>query len=73
MGEIEQSNRVVKEHVRSISSTLPYEVLPKQVVIHVVYYVVIFLNCSVAKNRVSDTLSLREVILRQKLDWNKTV
>ncbi len=43
VGEIERSNCVVKERVRSISSTLPYKVLPKQVVIHVVYYVVIFL------------------------------
>ena len=36
-----------------------------------VYYVVIFLNCSVAKNGVSDTLSLREIILSQNLDLIK--
>ena len=39
--------------------------------IHLVYYVVIFLNYSVTKNGVSDTLSLREIVLRQKLDVNK--
>ena len=71
VGEIERSNRVVKERVRSISSTLPYTILPKQIVIHLVYYVVIFLNCSVATNGVSATLSPREIILRRKLDWVK--
>ncbi len=35
VGEIERSNRIVKERVRSISSTLPSKILPKQVVIHV--------------------------------------
>ena len=57
--------------MRSVSSTLSYEIFPKQVVIHLVYYVVIFLNCSVAANGVSDTLSPREIVLRRKLDWNK--
>ena len=71
VGEIERSNRVVKERARSISSTLPYAVLPKQIVIHLIYYVVTFLNCSVAENGVSDTLSPREIVLRRKLDWIK--
>ncbi len=57
--------------MQSILSTLTYGVLPTQMVLHVVYYIVIFLNCSVAKNGVSNTLSPREIILRRKLDWNK--
>ena len=71
MGEIERSNRTVKERVRSIASTLPYAVLPKQVVIHMVDYVVTFLNCGISTNGVSDTLSPREIVLRRKLDWVK--
>ncbi len=69
--EIEQSNWVIKEQLHGILSTITYAVLPKQLVIHMIYYVVTFLNCSVAKNGVSDTLSPREIILRRKLDWNK--
>ena len=72
VGEIERSNRTVKEQVRSIASTLPYAVLPKQVVIHMVYYVVTFLNCGIWINGVSDTLSPREIVLRRKLDWLET-
>ncbi len=70
-GEIEQSNHVAKERSCGILSTLPYEILPKQLVIHLIYYVVTFLDCGVAKNGVSDTPSSREIVLRLKLDWVK--
>ena len=47
VGEIKRSNITVKEHCRAILTTLPYSTLPKQLVIHIVYYVVAFLNCHV--------------------------
>ena len=49
VGEIERSIRTIKERGRSISSTLPYTTLPKQLVIHLVYYVVMFLNAMPSK------------------------
>ena len=57
VGETERSNRTVQERSRAIGSTLPFSILPKQVVIHMVYYVVMFLNCHVTKlgNWVSPT------------------
>ena len=35
-GEIEQSIRTIKERARAISTVLPFSVLPKQIVIHLV-------------------------------------
>ncbi len=54
-----------------IVSVLPYLVLPKMVVIHLVYYVYIFLNCKINPLGISKTLSPREIILRRRLDWTR--
>ncbi len=40
-------------------------------VIHIVYYVMIVLNCDVTKQGVLDAFSPRELVLRQTLDWVK--
>ena len=37
VGEIEQSIRTIKKRARAISTVLPFSVLPKQIVIHLVY------------------------------------
>ena len=50
VGEIKRSNRSTQERMRVISSKRPYMVLPKQVVIHLVYYVTTMLNCCINKN-----------------------
>ncbi len=71
VGEIERSNRMVQEQSRAICSLLPYSILPKQVVIHMIYFVVMFLNCDVTKLGISDLFSPRELVLRRKLDWFK--
>jgi len=71
IGEIEQSICAIKERGRSISTVLPYTVLPKQVVIHLICYVVMFLNAMSTKTGISDTISPREIVTRHRLDWNK--
>ena len=71
VGEIERSIRTIKERGRSILSTLPYTTLPKQLVIHLVYYVVMFLNAMPSKIGISDTISPRGIVMRRRLDWNK--
>ncbi len=50
---------------------LMFSILPKQVVIHMVYYVVRVLNCHVTKLSISDIFAPRELVLRRKLDWFK--
>ena len=69
VGEIKQSIRIYKERARAIISLLPILVLPKQIMIHLVYYVIIFLNCEICKQGISATLSPREIVLRKRLSW----
>ena len=68
VGEVKQSIRTIKEPGRSISTVLPYTTLTTQVVIHLIYYVVMFLNAMPAKNDISDTILLREIVTRRRLD-----
>ena len=44
VGEIERGLRTIQERGRGIVSTLPFSHLPRQVVIHLVYFVVLWLN-----------------------------
>ena len=71
VGEIEQSIHTVKEGSRANSTILNYTVLQKQIAIHLLYQVVMFLNSMSAKTWISEKLSLREIILRRKLEWTK--
>ena len=71
VGEIERDIRTGKERCRAIVSVMPYLVLPKMMVIHLVYYVYIFLNCEVNPLGISESLSPREIILNHRLDWAK--
>ena len=48
VGEIERSICTIKERVREITTVMPYKVFPKQVVVHLVYYVTTLLNCSIS-------------------------
>ena len=71
VGEIERSNRTTRERARAICSKLPYAILPKQVVIRLVYYVTTMLNCFGNKQGISNNLSPREIVMRRRLDWKK--
>ena len=71
VGKIEQSICTIKEHGQSISTVLPYTTLPKQLVIHLIYYVVMFLNAMPSKADISNTISPREIVMRRRLDWIK--
>ena len=51
---------------------LPFTHLPRQVVIHLVYFVILWLNAMPhAKEGISDTISPCEIILRRHLDFEK--
>ena len=65
VGEIKRSVCTIKERGQSISTVLPYTTLPKQLVIHLIYYVVMFLNAMPAKTGISDTISPREIVMQR--------
>ena len=58
VAEIERGLCTIQERGRGIVSTLPFTHLPMQVVIHLVYFVVLWLNAMPhEKEGISDTLS----------------
>ncbi len=71
VGEFEHNIFTSKEWYHVIVSVLPYLVLSKMAVVHLVYYLCIFLNCEVIPLNISNTLSPREIVLRHRLDWTK--
>jgi hypothetical protein len=65
--EVERQNRVIKERVRAIVQTMPYQKLPKKMRIALIQYVVYWLN-NIPKE--GQEMSPREIIIgTQKLDF----
>jgi Reverse transcriptase (RNA-dependent DNA polymerase) len=71
VGDIERYIRTVKERTRATYNTLPFERMPNRMVIEIVYTSVFWLNSFPSPNGISDTLSPREIVLRQSLDYNR--
>jgi hypothetical protein len=69
--EIERKIRVVKERCRATRHSLPYERIPKLMMIHIVLNVVKLLNFFPTKVGVSDTLSHKTIISGETLDFKK--
>ena len=44
VAEIERAIQIIKERCRGILSTLPFKYLPRKIVIHLVYFAVLWLN-----------------------------
>ena len=71
VGEIERDIRTVKEWSRAVVSYQPYTILPKPIVIHLVYFSVLWLNKKPNKLGISQVHSPREIFTGRKLDWAK--
>ncbi len=71
VGKIERFIRTIKERSRALVLDLPYTMLPCQVVIHLVYFAVLWLNSLPAAAGVSDKYYPREIVLSRKLDFKK--
>ncbi len=71
VSKIERFIRTIKERSRALVSDLPYTPLPRQVVIHLVYFAVLWLNSLPAAAGVSDKYSPWEILLGHKLDFKK--
>ncbi len=71
VGEIKRFIRTIKERSCTLVSDLPYNILPHQITIHLVYFAVLWLNSLPAATRVSKKYSPREIVLGRKLDFDK--
>jgi hypothetical protein len=71
IGKIERFIRTIKECSRALVSDLPYMTLPCQVIIHLVYFAVLWLNSLLAAAGVSDKYSPWEIVLGHELDFKK--
>lgn len=69
--EIEWHILMIKERCRGILCTLPYKALPQLMLIHLLHFVVMWLNNFPAATGISSTFSPQELILRTRLDYNK--
>ncbi len=68
VGEIERKIRVVKERARCTTSILPYNVLPKIMIIELMHFCVMWMNSFPVKPGISEKWSPREIVLRHRLD-----
>jgi hypothetical protein len=72
VGKIEQYICTAKERSRALVLDLPFTVLPRQVVIHLVYFVaVLWLNSLPAAAGVSNKYSPHEIVLGCEIDFKK--
>ena len=55
--------RVVKERNRGVVKTLPFTYIPRRMKIEFIYFVTLWLNEFPVKIDVSETFSLREILL----------
>lgn len=67
--EAERYIRTVKERMRSVYNTLPFERLPVRMIMELAYYCVYWLNSFPATDGVSPTLSPRAIIAGTTVDF----
>jgi hypothetical protein len=70
VGDIEQYIRTLKERTRAIYSTLPFQRMPDRLIIEMLYAAVYWLNSFPGGSGISDTMSPREIVLRQGIDYH---
>ena len=68
--EIERLIRVIKERARCYYAMLPYDKIPRMMVIHLLITVVFYINAFVWKNGVSQFLSPTTIVEGLALDYN---
>jgi hypothetical protein len=71
IGKIECFIRTIKECSRALVLDLPYMPLPRQVVIHLIYFAVLWLNSLPAAAGLSDKYSPQEIVLGHEINFKK--
>jgi hypothetical protein len=69
--EIQRRIKVEKEQCRATRYSLPFEQIPKLLMIHFVFHAVKLLNFFLTKGAVSDTLSPKTILSGETLDFKK--
>ncbi len=69
--KIERRIRNIKECCHGLLCTLPYKALPQQIPIHLLHFVVMWLNNFPSATSIFSTFSPRDLILWNCLDYNK--
>jgi len=73
MPTIERFIWTVKDQAQSCYSKLPFIQVPKQIVIHLIYNTVFWLNASPHTNGISAMLSLRYIVTGRHINYHKHV
>ena len=68
---IERRIRVIKERVRSIRHSLPFQTIPKVILTHMVFYAVKLLNYFPVKGGVSEIYGPKAIMSGEVLDFKK--
>ena len=71
VGEIEHGICTINDRSRSVMSGLPFKFLHKQVVVHLVYFCVMWLNAMPAEQGISRKYSPQEIVTQCELDFTK--
>jgi hypothetical protein len=72
VGDIERGIRTIKDRARSTLAALPRKmVLPKKMIIHLIIFVIMWLNATPARNGISVDFSPREIVTQLKIDFSK--
>jgi len=69
--EIERYIRTIKERVRSIATTLPFERYPPRLIVQMVYNCIFWLNSFPHKNGIHATMCPRAIMTGQRITYNK--
>jgi hypothetical protein len=71
VSKAERTIRTLKVRTRGLLATLPFSHILRWMKIEFVYFIVLWLNASPVKSRISATYSPRELLLRWRLDYKK--
>ena len=67
--KVERMIRTVKQHLRSVTSDFPFSPIPKMVLIHSVYYVIMMLNALPRDQGVIGGFLLRELVTGRMINY----
>ena len=67
VGEVKRRIQIIKERAHGILATLPFKMLQKVMIIHLVHFVTMWLNAWPIKTGISSTISTRELLTGMKL------
>ena len=71
VAEIERGICLLKERSRCVVKSLPFQYLPKQIVIHMVYFICMMVNAVPAAEGISQVFSPRKIVAQRKFDFKK--